>query len=222
MLAYAANAPRPAGRSGSPRTLALILSGHAALIAAVMSAKMGVIHVDGVTPTEVFNIPIDPPTPPEPKPPEAQPNQPSFIERPVTLIDVPQVTQTLPIDRGPPIVPWSPPVIGDGPPLPPANPVKATPVRVAAIFSTPENAIRPPYPTSKIRLQEEATLRLRLSIDARGRVTSVEPVGAADPEFLAAARRHIIRAWRYKPATEDGAGVASTIVITLRFQLEDA
>jgi protein TonB len=222
MLAYAANAPRPAGRSGSPRTLALILIGHAALIAAVMSAKMGVIHVDGVTPTEVFNIPIDPPTPPEPKPPEAQPNQPSFIERPVTLIDVPQVTQTLPIDRGPPIVPWSPPVIGDGPPLPPANPVKATPVRVAAIFSTPENAIRPPYPTSKIRLQEEATLRLRLSIDARGRVTSVEPVGAADPEFLAAARRHIIRSWRYKPATEDGAGVASTIVITLRFQLEDA
>jgi protein TonB len=222
MLAYAANAPRPAGRSGSPRTLALILIGHAALIAAVMSAKMGVIHVDGVTPTEVFNIPIDPPTPPEPKPPEAQPNQPSFIERPVTLIDVPQVTQTLPIDRGPPIVPWNPPVIGDGPPLPPANPVKATPVRVAAIFSTPENAIRPPYPTSKIRLQEEATLRLRLSIDARGRVTSVEPVGAADPEFLAAARRHIIRAWRYKPATEDGAGVASTIVITLRFQLEDA
>jgi protein TonB len=222
MLAYAANAPRPAGRSGSPRTLALILIGHAALIAAVMSAKMGVIHVDGVTPTEVFNIPIDPPTPPEPKPPEAQPNQPSFIERPVTLIDVPQVTQTLPIDRGPPIVPWNPPVIGDGPPLPPANPVKATPVRVAAIFSTPENAIRPPYPTSKIRLQEEATLRLRLSIDARGRVTSVEPVGAADPEFLAAARRHIIRSWRYKPATEDGAGVASTIVITLRFQLEDA
>jgi protein TonB len=222
MLAYAANAPRPAGRSGSPRTLALILIGHAALIAAVMSAKMGVIHVDGVTPTEVFNIPIDPPTPPEPKPPEAQPNQPSFIERPVTLIDVPQVTQTLPIDRGPPIVPWTPPVIGDGPPLPPANPVKATPVRVAAIFSTPENAIRPPYPTSKIRLQEEATLRLRLSIDARGRVTSVEPVGAADPEFLAAARRHIIRSWRYKPATEDGAGVASTIVITLRFQLEDA
>jgi protein TonB len=222
MLAYAANAPRPAGRSGSPRTRALILIGHAALIAAVMSAKMGVIHVDGVTPTEVFNIPIDPPTPPEPKPPEAQPNQPSFIERPVTLIDVPQVTQTLPIDRGPPIVPWNPPVIGDGPPLPPANPVKATPVRVAAIFSTPENAIRPPYPTSKIRLQEEATLRLRLSIDARGRVTSVEPVGAADPEFLAAARRHIIRSWRYKPATEDGAGVASTIVITLRFQLEDA
>jgi protein TonB len=222
MLAYAANAPRPAGRSGSPRTLALILIGHAALIAAVMSAKMGVIHVDGVTPTEVFNVPIDPPTPPEPKPPEAQPNQPSFIERPVTLIDVPQVTQTLPIDRGPPIVPWNPPVIGDGPPLPPANPVKATPVRVAAIFSTPENAIRPPYPTSKIRLQEEATLRLRLSIDARGRVTSVEPVGAADPEFLAAARRHIIRSWRYKPATEDGAGVASTIVITLRFQLEDA
>ena len=41
---------------------------------------------------------------------------------------------------------------------------------------------------------EEASLRLALTIDARGRVTAVEPVGAADPTFLAAARRHILRA----------------------------
>jgi protein TonB len=220
MLAYAANAPRPAGRSGSPRTLALILAGHAVLIGAVMSAKMGIIPLDPANPTEIFNVSIDPPPPPKPQPPKPNPQQ-SFIEHPVTLIDVPMINQNPPIDKGPPIVPWNPPVIGDGPPLPPANPVKAPPVRVAAIFSTPEGAVRPPYPTSKIRLQEEATLRLRLSIDARGRVTSVEPVGAADPEFLAAARRHIIRSWRYKPATEDGTRVASSIVITLRFQLED-
>ena len=220
MLAYAANAS-PAARTGSPKALVLILAGHALLIGAVMSAKMGVINVDSYTPTKIFDVPIKPP-PPEPQPPQPRPNpQPSFIEHPVTVIDVPVTMPQLPIDRGPPIVPWSPPIIGDGPPLPPANPVKASPVWVAAIFATPEGAVRPPYPSSKIRLQEEATLRLRLSIDARGRVTSVEPVGAADPEFLAAARRHIIRSWRYKPATEDGAGVASSIVITLRFQLED-
>jgi len=222
MLAYAANAPRSASRAGSPRVLALILVGHAVLIGAVMSAKMGVIPIDVSDPTDIFNVPIKPPPPPEPPQPATKPNpQPSFIEHPVTVIDVPVINQNPPIDKGPPIVPWNPPVSGNGPPLPPANPIKAAPVRIAAIFATPEGAIRPPYPTSKIRLQEEATLRLRLSIDARGRVTSVEPVGAADPEFLAAARRHIIRSWRYKPATEDGARVASSIVITLRFQLED-
>ena len=59
----------------------------------------------------------------------------------------------------------------------------------------------------KRRAEEEATLRLRLTIDARGRVIAVEPVGPADPSFLEAARRHILRAWRYKPATEDGVAV---------------
>ena len=222
MLAYAA-ATRTAARTASPRAFALIIAGHVLVIGAVMSAKMGVIHVDAFDPTDVVNIPIEPPPPPEPQPPEARPApQPSFIERPVTVVDVPVITQTLPIDRGPPIAPWNPPVIGDGPPLPPINPVKAAPVRKAAVFSTPDSALRPPYPASKLRGGEEATLRLRLSIDARGRVTAVEPVGAADPQFLAAARRHIIRSWRYKPATEDGAAIASSTVITLSFRLEDA
>ena len=40
MLAYAAAGRRIAGRSNSPRALALILAGHAALIAAVMAAKV--------------------------------------------------------------------------------------------------------------------------------------------------------------------------------------
>jgi protein TonB len=52
-------------------------------------------------------------------------------------------------------------------------------------------------------------------------VTSVTPVGSADPTFLDAARRHILRHWRYQPATEGGEAVASTVVITLSFKLEE-
>ena len=222
MLAYAAKS-RPAGRTGSPRALVLILAGHAVLIGAVMTAKMEMGPDLPFVPTKTIDIPIKPPPPPEPQPPQPKPApQPSFIERPVTVIDVPMITPTLPIDQGPPIVPWNPPVIGNGPPLPLVNPPKAHPIRVAAIFRTPDSALRPPYPASKLRLEEEATLKLRLSIDARGRVTAVEPVGAADPQFLEAARRHIIRVWRYKPATEDGVAVVSSTVITLSFRLEDA
>jgi protein TonB len=101
------------------------------------------------------------------------------------------------------------------------DPPKAEPVRLAARFATPGNAIKPPYPLDKRRAEEEATLRLRLSIDVRGRVTAVDPIGPADASFLEAARRHILRAWRYKPATEDGQAVPSSTVINLSFRLED-
>ncbi len=111
-------------------------------------------------------------------------------------------------------------VIGSGPTTV-IDPPKADPVRLAARFATPDSAVKPPYPLDKRRAEEEATLRLKLSIDERGRVTAVEPIGAADPSFLEAARRHILRAWRYKPATEDGLAVPSSTVINLSFRLED-
>ena len=101
------------------------------------------------------------------------------------------------------------------------DPPKPAPVRVAARFITPQSSLKPPYPNDKLRLQEEAPLKLQLTIDPRGRVTAVDPVGSADPSFLEAARRHIIRAWRYRPATEDGVAVSSSTVITLSFRLEE-
>ena len=52
-------------------------------------------------------------------------------------------------------------------------------------------------------------------------MTAVEPLGRADSSFLAAARRHIIAQWRYRPATTDGRGVATTLVVSLRFRLDD-
>jgi protein TonB len=68
--------------------------------------------------------------------------------------------------------------------------------------------------------EEEATLTLRLSIDEQGRVVAVDPVGRADGVFLAAARRYLIGHWRYKPAMKDGSVIASSITISLRFQLD--
>jgi protein TonB len=129
-------------------------------------------------------------------------------------------------DPGPNINSTSPdigPALADTltPPLLPPPTIPAEVVRVGARATTPPDLLRPPYPESKRRTEEEAVLRLRLSIDPRGRVTAVEPVGAADPAFLASARAHLIRNWRYKPATEDGRAVASTLIITLRFELEE-
>ena len=230
MLAYAAH--RRQQRKLSPTALTLIVGAHAVALALLISAKMEVSGPPPVSKTTVRHIPLPPEPVPPPPPPKLEPAprtpapQPSNLTQPKPLIDTPTAAPT--IDLGPPtttIVPDIGPAL-ETPlrPLPPVlDPPKPTPtVRVAAGFNTPADLLRPPYPEGKRQGEEEATLRLRLSIDARGRVTAVEPVGQADPEFLASARRHLVRHWRYRPATENGRPVATTLVITLRFQLEDA
>lgn len=143
--------------------------------------------------------------------------------------NVPPIIPTKPVDRGIKIDtgPTTPsgPVSGTSPNpglVTVIEPAKPAPVRVAARFNTPDSALRPPYPVSKLRSEEETTLRLRLTIDASGRVTAVDPVAAADPTFLESARKHIMRSWRYKPATVDGIATGSTTVISLAFRLKDA
>jgi periplasmic protein TonB len=222
MLAYAVSA-HPARRSNSPSSLALILAGHAVLIGAVMSAKMELVPIDPFNRTEVINVPIPPPPPPPPtdevEPTTKQPvTQDRFIRQERPIVDMGQST-SIALDNGQALRDLEA-VIGSGPTTV-IDPPKADPVRIGPRLATNENAIKPPYPLDKRRAEEEATLRLRLSIDARGRVIAVEPVGVADPSFLEAARRHIIRAWRYKPATEDGIAIPSSTVINLSFRLED-
>ena len=221
MLAYA---PRPTGRAGSPRTLFLVAAGHVVALALVLTARSEFASPDRAPTTEiVFVDPIEPPPPLPPEPSPAQPSQPvqSTIDRLNVIVPTPQPTVE-PLTQGPPLTNVDP-VIGNAvvpQPLPVPQPIPAI-VRKAARFVTPADLVRPPYPESKRRQEEEASLRLSLAIDARGRVTSVSPVGAADPTFLEAARRHIVRHWRYQPASEGGAAVASTIVVTLTFTLEE-
>ena len=223
MLAYAADNPRPAGRAGSPKALTLIVTGHAVLLALVLTAKMEFTPGPRFDPIDIFEVPNPPipdPQPVDPKPqtdPRPQPQNPTqepLIDRKPPIVDMGQ-TASNDIKTGPTL----PPLGGDGPIV--LDPPKHVPTKLGPRFATSQSAIKPPYPLDKIRGEEEATLKLRLTIDARGRVTAVDPVGAADPSFLEAARRHIIRAWRYKPATEDGVGVPSSTVISLSFRLED-
>ena len=92
--------------------------------------------------------------------------------------------------------------------------------RSDARLITPAWDLKPPYPVSKIASEEEAVLRLRITIDERGRVIAVEPLDRVDPAFLASARRHLLFHWRYKPAIEGGRPVTSSTVVRLRFQLD--
>ena len=206
-----------------PRALLLIVGAHAVLIGAVMTAKMAVPVTEREGPIIVDWIPTPVDPPPNPEPPQAEPK--AQADPPISHLDRPDPVLPIPGDKGP-IVDTGPiaidpgPIVGTNPnPLPLPKPTPAV-VRTGPRFATPDWALRPPYPADKQRLEEEAVLKLRLTIDERGRVVAVDPVGDADPSFLKAARRHLIASWRYKPATEDGRPVASSTVITLRFELE--
>jgi len=215
MLAYAANAPRNAERASSPNAMLGIIALHVAVVAAVMSAKMDLPSRLWQPPIIVETIPAPKPPPPEPvTTPRTQPDHPTFTQ--------PQVVVPLPdlqvIDPTP-----SRPIIDSlpGPSVDPTPRIEQTPtVRSGARLLTAPSELKPPYPQAKLLAEEEATLKLRLTIDERGRVIAVDPIGRADPVFLEAARRHLIAHWRYRPASEGGRALSSTEVITLRFQLD--
>ena len=212
--------PAFAERKRYPRALVVIVAAHVAAISAVMLVKMDISGklLDPPTKVELIPLPKDPPPVP-PEPSQAKPAQ-SVIDKPIAVVPIPQ-PRTPAVDSTPTPFPNATPDTGTRtlPAIEP--PIKPLPVRTGPRFATPDSRLRPPYPANKLNSGEEAALRLRLSIDERGRVTAVEPVGAADPSFLKAARRHLIANWRYQPATEDGRAVASSTVITLQFRLDD-
>ena len=209
-------------RKRHPSALVLIIGGHAAVIAAVMAAKMDLPQkILNRDPIIVQPIPIPPDPPPVPE------QEPQAKAEPVESASyTPPVQVPLPTFKDP-VIATTPvetrvldPVIGTGETPAPKVLVPEPPVRLAAVFNTPRSLIEPPYPPDKQRLEEEAVLRLKLTINERGRVVAVEPVGRVDRSFFEAARRHLIANWRYKPATEDGKAVPWSTTISLTFRIE--
>ena len=218
MLAYAANRPVAGKRPSSPPAMLIIISAHVALLALAMSAKMEIDRRHKADPPTIYIPPAPPPPPPTS----------TTVKTPETRSTDPQPTHPTTDTKLPPaggqVLGGDPracqgPVASSGEDFP-YNPPIANPVRHDPRLLTPPSELRPPYPESKILSEEEATLHLRLTISDSGRVIAVDPVGAADRVFLDAARRYLIAHWRYQPATEDGRAIGSTIVISLRFQLD--
>lgn len=219
MLAYAAGRPRIGARRSSPNTLLFIISAHIAAVAAIMSAKMDLPKDLFDKPTVIRFIPVRPPPPAtDAKPQRTQQQHPIYAPAPPTPIPAPPI-------QSPDTTPRIPSSGETGEtPTPPQPPVdirpQPVPVSTPAQPLTAASDLRPPYPESKLLAGEEAALTLRLSIDENGRVVGVDPIGRADPVFLSAARRHLMSHWRYKPAMEGGRAAASTVVVTLRFELD--
>ncbi len=221
MLAYATHSAQR--RDGArPKLLVPIVAGHLAVIAIVMTARMDAPLYTPPPPLIVDSYRVPPPPPPNPDPPKPHvktlpaPAQ-TTVTPIVDIAPVPRFTDLLPsrplgnVEDGSGTAPIAQPYIVPDPP----HPI----VRTGPKLATAEAMIRPAYPAAKREAGEEAALTLKLTIDAHGRVIAVEPIGKADPDFLASARAHLLRSWRFEPATEDGKPVASVKTITLRFEL---
>jgi protein TonB len=221
MLAYTANVPVAGKRESSPNTFLFIVAAHVAALAAVMSAKMDLPQRPRERPTIIDLIHRPPPrenltnieeTRTLPRPAETR----IYQRVPEPIPEAVSVT----LDMGGPTV--DPGALGtdDAAVIPAIPKTTVMPVHRDARLLTPASELKPPYPASKLLTEEEAVLTLRLSIDERGRVVAVEPIGRADRDFLQAARQHLIAHWRYQPAMEGERTVSSYLTITLHFMLD--
>jgi periplasmic protein TonB len=216
MLAYSANRPAAAARSQSPNSMLFIVALHVAAVAVLMSAKMELPTFSPEPPLVIETIKPEPvPEPQLPSPQRQRPAADPTVSLPDPLVPIPSETVVIPTPDPLPLLGLT--GTGSAGGTAAALPIAATP----AVLLTGAAELKPPYPPSKLASGEGATLKLRLTVDPAGRVVAVEPIGRADRAFLAAARRHILAHWRYRPATSDGRGVTTTLVISLRFQLDD-
>jgi protein TonB len=102
---------------------------------------------------------------------------------------------------------------GDEPALPPPAVAPDTPPRLVHLDP-------PRYPSAARRARREATVRLQVAIDVRGRVISADPVGETmGLGFEEAAREAALRA-RFEPARRRGRPVPGQTSITVRFVLD--
>ena len=111
-------------------------------------------------------------------------------------------------------VPLAPPVLPAGPA--PAEPVR---VRVGSVSVSPRlvTHVRPVYPTRAVSARVEGTVVLEVRIDATGKVTDTKVLRSMpllDQAALAA-----VRQWRYAPTCFNGSGIPLITIVPVSFKL---
>ena len=81
----------------------------------------------------------------------------------------------------------------------------------------------PPYPPVSLRLGEQGTVRLRIALDNGGHIRGVDvEKTSGSPRLDSAAADWVLKHWRYKPATDGGKPVASSVLADVKFDLRFA
>lgn len=211
-------------RSISPGALGAAIAVHVGVAAIVIALPPELIPVERITRLIVTNVPM----PPVPRPVEKPRTEPKVIathatskpldQRPTVIDSVldsegPRIGgETTSVDPPPPNIPYFETV-----PPPARQPVLTS----ASADPRYADAFQPAYPPAKLRLGEEGSCTVRVTIDVRGRVTSASAVRSSDPAFCAPTERQALSKWRFRPATRDGVAIATEKELTVQFRMQN-
>lgn len=211
-------------RSISPGALGAAIAVHVGVAAIIIALPPEFISTERITRLIVKNVPM----PPAPQPVEKPRTEPKVIATHATskpLDQRPTVFDTDLDSQGPQIGGESTSV--DPPqPYPPYPEVITPPARQPVLTSASADpryadAFQPAYPPAKLRQGEEGSCTVRVTIDARGRVTSAAAVRSSDPAFCAPTERQALSKWRFRPATRDGIAIATEKELTVQFRMQN-
>jgi protein TonB len=84
-----------------------------------------------------------------------------------------------------------------------------------------ETATPPTYPIRALRAGMQGTVLLKVLVDAGGKPVQVAIERSSGSRILDdAARKHVLAAWRFHPATRDGKPIRAWAVVPVRFSLD--
>lgn len=148
--------------------------------------------------------------PPPPPPPPSQPQPPQVIAPAPVLTAPPQIVPTpAPAAMTAPPPPPVPTAEVEAPPAPPAP--AAAPVSAPSADVGDFGNVAPRYPAMSLRLREQGVVRLRVVIDAEGRVRDIAVAKGSGFGRLDQAALDGIRKWRFHPGRQNGQAVDGAV-----------
>ena len=211
-----------------PKGIGLAIGVHAIVIAAVIA--MPGVNVVRHVPGEIEGIFI---AKPEPKKPISEPDEPlvklppqNTIDNPVKPVDdlprAPDVKPTPFTSDGGDITFGGGIGTGDGIPIDPIEAIEITPDPVFVeprLNSRFASQFQPRYPTGLLRLEEEGVVSVKVLVGTNGRAKDIRLLSTPHQDFWDSTRKHALKKWRFKPATEDGKPVESWITLKVKFEI---
>jgi len=150
---------------------------------------------------------------PKEKPKAPPPPPPDLVKPPPPVAIVPEFQ----VATAPP-----PPVRTEAP-KPPPPPPKAVVAASDPLKPIMRTHTLPPYPPISVRLNEAGTTLMEVHITTEGNVDDCKIINSSSSERLdTAACDYVKRVWRWQPPTNQGAPVAVSTRVSVKWDLKDA
>jgi protein TonB len=201
------NAGRNTGRMA---ILAVIVGIHVLLVVAI-NTSLSTVILDRLPPlikAEIIEEIVKDEEPPPPPPTVETP--PPYVPPPDIVIDLPssapaKTALTQVTNKPRPVAPPPPKSVRKAPEIDPRF----------------KRRFQPDYPPTSRRLGEEGSVVLQVLVGADGKVQDGKvQTSSGFPRLDEAALKHALRAWRFKPGTEDGTPVTTWHSVKVTFRIE--